>query len=106
MSIGSLGIVGSLVGTSLAQKSAEVDKIQRDASDASRQTDASARAESAEGIGQTAEDSRAEERDADGRRLWERNLREAEEGDGASTTASVPPKDPAGISGGIIDLSG
>ena len=73
MSIGSLGIVGSLAGTSLAQKSAEVDKTQRDAADASRQTDATARAENAEGIGQTEEDSGAGERDADGRRLWERN---------------------------------
>jgi hypothetical protein len=106
MSIGSLGIVGSLVGTSLAQKSAEVEKIQRDASDASRQTDASARAESAEGIGQTSEDSRAEERDADGRRLWERNPPKPIEADDASTLATPSPKDPDGISGGIIDLTG
>lgn len=108
MSIGPLGFVGSLAGTTLAQKSAEVDKTQRDAADASRQTDAATRAESAEGIGQTAEDSRAGERDADGRRLWERNLREAEEEavDGASPPVTAPPKDPEGISGGVIDLSG
>lgn len=106
MSIGSLGIVGSLVGTTLAQKSAEVDKTQRDAADAARQTDSAARAESAEGIGQTQEDSRAEERDADGRRLWERNQSENKETEAASTSAQVPAKDPEGISGGMIDLTG
>jgi hypothetical protein len=106
MSVGSLGIVGSLVGTTLAQKSAEMDKIQRDAADASRQTDSAARAESAEGIGQAEEDSRAEERDADGRRLWERNQKDAKEAGDASTLETTPPKDPEGISGGIIDLTG
>ena len=107
MSIGSLGIVGSLVGTSLAQKAAEVDKTQRDAADASRQNDATARAESAEGIGQTEEDSRAGERDADGRRLWERNTKtKMEEDAAASTPATAVAKDPDGISGGVLDLSG
>jgi hypothetical protein len=107
MSIGSLGIVGGLAGTSLAQKSAEVDKTQRDAADASRQTDATARAESAEGIGQTEEDSRAGERDADGKRLWERNAKtKTEEDSAASTPATAAVKDPDGISGGILDLTG
>lgn len=107
MSIGSLGIVGSLAGTSLAQKSAEVDKTQRDAADASRQKDATARAESAEGIGQTEEDSQAGERDADGRRLWERSP-QAKTGEdaAASTPAAAAAKDPNGISGGILDLTG
>lgn len=108
MSIGSLGIVGSLVGTSLAQRSAEVDKTQRDAADASRQSDAAARAESAEGIGRTEEDSQAGERDADGRRLWERNAKAktAEEEAVASTQEAAPAKDAEGISGGILDLTG
>ena len=108
MSIGSLGIVGSLAGTALTQKAAEVDKTQRDAADASRQTDAAARAESAEGIGQTEEDSQAGERDADGRRLWERSAKKPKEDEpsAASTPAAALAKDPAGISGGILDLTG
>ena len=111
MSIGSLGIVGSLAGTSLAQKGAEVDKTQRDAADAARQSEAAARAESAAGIGETEEESQAGERDAEGRRLWERpekksNSAAAEEEAGASTPATVPVKDPAGLSGGILDLTG
>lgn len=109
MSIGSLGIVGSLAGTALTQKAAEVDKTQRDAADAARQTDASARAESAQGIGQTEEESEASERDADGRRLWERQQQKKkpiEEVQAASTPAEIHAKDPEGLSGGIVDLTG
>ena len=107
MSIGSLGIVGSLAGTALTQKAAEVDKIQRDAADAARQTDAAARAESAQGIGQTEEESEASERDADGRRLWERQQKkQTEEEQTASTPPEILAKDPEGISGGVVDLTG
>ena len=108
MSIGSLGIVGSLAGTALTQKVAELDKTQRDAADAARQNDAAARAESAEGIGQTEEESQAGERDADGRRLWERQNKKTPETDdsAASTPAAALAKDPEGISGGILDLTG
>ena len=109
MSIGSLGIVGSLAGTALTQKAAELDKTQRDAADAARQSDATARAESAEGIGQTEQESQPGERDADGRRLWERqtkNKSPESEDPPASTPAIALPKDPEGISGGILDLTG
>lgn len=110
MSIGSLGIVGSLAGTALVQQSADVDKTQRDAADAARQTEATARAESAEGIGQTEEESQAGERDADGRRLWERKGKtpvvDEDAEIAASTPAEVLAKDPAGISGGTLDLTG
>ena len=108
MSIGSLGIVGSLAGTTLTQKAAEVDKTQRDAADAARQTDAAARAESAQGIGQTEEESEASDRDADGRRLWERQQKKklADEEAAASTPEETHAKDPEGISGGILDLTG
>lgn len=107
MSIGSLGIVGSLAGTALTQKAAEVDKTQRDAADAARQTDAAARAESAQGIGETEEESEASDRDADGRRLWERQQkRPPEEEQTASTPPETHAKDPEGISGGILDLTG
>jgi len=107
MSIGSLGIVGSLAGTALTQKAAEVDKTQRDAADAARQTDAAARAESAQGIGQTEEASEANERDADGRRLWERQQKKPDEEEQAASTPAEPlAKDPEGVSGGILDLTG
>ena len=108
MSIGSLGIVGSLAGTALTQKVAEIDKTQRDAADAARQSDAATRAQSAEGIGQTEEDSETGERDADGRRLWERTAMKISEKEDtpASTQDAALAKDPAGISGGVLDLTG
>jgi hypothetical protein len=109
MSIGSLGIVGGLASAPLAQKSAEVDKTQRDAADAARQADAAAKAESAAGIGETEEESQASERDADGRRLWERQAKKTDGEDEeipASTPEVVSAKDPTGLSGGTLDLTG
>jgi hypothetical protein len=109
MSIGSLGIVGSLAGSPLAQKAPEADKVQKDATDRTRQTDAELRAESAAGIGQTEEESQASERDADGRRPWEMPQRKQGDepvpevsADGGTTSA----KDPSGDRGSLIDISG
>lgn len=109
MSVGSLGIVGSLAGAALVQKAAEVDKTQRDTADAARQTEAEARAESAAGIGQTEEESQAGDRDADGRRLWERPPKKNAEEEQASTLSpqpTAPAKDPSGLSGGTLDITG
>ena len=108
MSIGSLGIVGSLAGTPLAQKGPEADKVQKEAADRSRQTDAEVRAEMAAGIGQTEEESQASERDADGRRPWEVPARKKEEERAAdpAVDASIPARDPSGERGGLIDISG
>ena len=108
MSIGSLGIVGSLAGTPLAQKGPETDKVQKEATDRTRQTEADARAESAAGIGQTEEESQASERDADGRRPWEVPATKKED-EAATDTAgdSIPiGKDPSGDRGGLIDIRG
>jgi hypothetical protein len=109
MSIGSLGIVGSLAGSPLAQKAPEADKVQKEATDRTRQTDAEARAESAAGIGQTEEESQASERDADGRRPWElKQQKPAEEAtpESAADSLLAAPKDPTGDRGGLIDISG
>ena len=75
MSIGSLGIVGSLAGTALPQRAAEAERAERETTDQDRAAEASQQAENAAGIGQTEEDSQASERDADGRRLWEQQQR-------------------------------
>ncbi len=109
MSIGSLGIVGSLAGTPLAQKGPEGDKVQKDATDRTRQTDAEVRAESAAGIGQTEEESQASERDADGRRPWEVPTRKKADEPAAdpAVDGSIPAaKDPSGDRGTLIDVSG
>jgi hypothetical protein len=91
-------------------KTADVDKAQRESADAVRQADAESRAESAAGIGQTEEESQAGDRDADGRRLWERP---AENKGGPSPDASEETqpespiaKDPTGECGQSLDITG
>jgi hypothetical protein len=111
MTIASLGIVGSLAGTPMAQKGPEADKVQKETVDRSRQTGAEARAESAAGIGQTEEESQASERDADGRRLWERQLDEAPAAESTAPPPSEPTappaaKDPTGNCGTLLDIRG
>jgi hypothetical protein len=107
MSIGSLGILGSLAATPLPQKAADTDKVQRDATDQSRAAQGELAAEAAAGIGETEEDSQAAERDADGRRLWEAPPKKQP----AETPAPADPapqlsKDPSGEAGGELDLVG
>lgn len=110
MSIGSLGVVGGLASTPLTQRAAEVEKTQRESADQVRETKSQQRAEQSAGIGQTEEDSQAGERDADGRRPWERAAaaeKPAAEELPAHTVASpVCAKDPSGACGGELDLLG
>jgi type II secretory pathway pseudopilin PulG len=107
MQVPSLGTIGSLAATPLAQRSAETDKAQHDA-EALRQAQHSlAAAEQASGIGQTQEESEASERDADGRRLWEEPVRKQPATPGqASEETLTPPPDPTGQCGTQLDLLG
>ena len=110
MSVASLGIVGSLAGSALVQKTADVDKTQRESADAARQTEAETRAESAAGIGQTEEESQTSDRDADGRRLWERPGEKEKDApvdaEDEAVLASQHAKDPTGESGKTLDITG
>jgi hypothetical protein len=107
MSVGPLtGLIGSLAGTPMAQsKGAEVERAQQDAAAQERRAVNDQRADSASGIGETdGEDHETDQRDADGRRLWERQS--------ASRPRQEPPaepppsKDASGQSGNLLDLSG
>lgn len=110
MSIGSLGIVGGLAGTPLMQRAAEVDKAERESADQARETKSQQRAEQSAGIGQTEEDSQTGERDADGRRPWERpansDENSADESPLDADGRPVRSKDPSGVCGGELDLTG
>jgi len=109
MSIGSLGIIGGLAGTSLPQRAAEADKVQRDAADQARASQAGERAEQAAGIGQTEEDSKTSDRDADGRRPWEQVAAGKKEDAPPTDSTGDPPgraKDPTGDCGGQLDIEG
>jgi hypothetical protein len=108
MSIGSLGLVGSLATTPLSQKAAEADKTQREATDQARQVQGATQAEAAAGIGLTEEDGEASERDADGRRLWETPPGKTPSDDPPADEGDSPllSKDPTGEAGGAVDLVG
>src|SRR5439155_24904744 len=108
MSIGSLGIIGGLAGTAVPQRAAEADRAERQTTEQARTVDAGERAENAAGIGQTEEDSQTSERDADGRRLWEKQRRKkAIPAESAAAAFQTPlAKDPSGTCGGSLDLVG
>jgi len=106
MSIASLGIVGGLATTSLAQRTAETDRLQSDASDQTRGFDAAEKAEQAAGIGHTEGDSEATDRDADGRRVWEVESRSKQPAPTSEPAAPALSKDPTGQRGQALDISG
>ncbi len=109
MSIGPLGgLAASAAGSPLAQShGSEVDRTRQDTAAQQRKALSVQKAEDAAGISQTdGEDHETEDRDADGRRLWE----ETPKPDDEKTEASVPTesriKDPTGEAGNLLDLSG
>jgi hypothetical protein len=108
MTIPSLGIVGSFAAAPAAQRAADVERTQQETSEQARVERATERAEEAAGIGQTEEDAEAQERDADGRRLWEQTPKNAASSD-EPAAAEAPPhraKDPSGQCGGQLDVVG
>ncbi len=113
MSIGPLGgIAGSAAGSPLSQThGSEVDRARQDAAAQQRKLHSDQKAEDAAGIGETdGDDHETEDRDADGRRLWEAPPTAHEAGtdpDAASPDSDPPPaKDPNRQSGNLLDLSG
>src|SRR5438445_13853317 len=72
MSIASLGIVGGLAGTALPQRAAEIERTARETTEQQRAMESVRGGENAAGIGQTEEDSQTSDRDAAGRRLWDK----------------------------------
>jgi len=108
MSVGPLGGLGySAAGTQLAQsKGSDVERTQQDANSQQRQIQSQSKAENAAGIGETdGQDHEAAERDADGRRIWEKTAR-GKHGEEAADTADRQSRDATGQSGTLLDLSG
>jgi hypothetical protein len=109
MQIPSLGTIGGLAATPLAQRGPEADKAQRDADTLRQAQQSQAAAEQASGIGQTQEESETSERDADGRRLWEEPIRKkpaAATPTDSPDNAGLPPPDPTGQCGTQLDVLG
>ena len=109
MSVGSLGgLAASAAGSPLAQShGSEVDRARQDAATQQRKVLNDQKAEDAAGIGQTdGEDHETEDRDADGRRLWEETSKLGEKETEAGVPAESRAKDPTGEAGNLLDLSG
>ncbi len=110
MSVGPMGVVGSVAGGLPQIRNAEAGGAEKQSADQARQTKADLKAEAAAGVGETTQDEKASDRDADGRRLWEAmpgDEANTDESDGETESREVPKsKDPTGASGGALDLSG
>lgn len=107
MNLGALGMVGSVAASGMAQRAASEDRVRQDTVDQQRQTESATQAELAAGIGQTDEDQETSERDADGRLPWElkrKNPLPANDDTPPSLPSQV--RDPQGISGTQLDLTG
>lgn len=109
MSVGPLGIAGSAAGSHLAQtKGTDTEKVQQEAANQARELESAENAEQADGVGETEEDQESSDRDADGRRPWQRQKGgEAELQDEETASDEIPSsKDPDGQCGLHVDLSG
>lgn len=110
MSVGPLGMLGSLASTQSATRTADVDKAQHEQANHARETTADIKTEMANGIGSTDEFSESTDRDADGRQLMGRSgsSEQPESTDASEESAASEPacKDPHGESGNQLDLQG
>ena len=106
MSIGSLGIIGSVAATPASQSKAGVEKAQEGGAAQERHAHSQASAENAAGIGTTDGTTQTSDRDADGRRLWEAPPEARKEDERAPDEPLHQAIDPTGQSGSSLDLSG
>jgi len=107
MSVGPMGMAGSIAGGLPQIRSADAGHAEKQSADQARQTKSDQKAEAAAGIGETTQDEKTSDRDADGRRLWEANPKHTDEAAEDVKTQDAPQsKDPTGASGGQLDLTG
>ena len=107
MSIGPTTFAASLAATSLNQaRGSETERAQHETSAKERQIEGDRQAQSAAGVGTTSGDEAAGDRDADGRRLWERPPTPPGEHEREPSESEARVKDPTGESGSLLDLTG
>jgi hypothetical protein len=106
MSVGPTTFAASLAATSLNQsRGSEAERVQHETSAKERQVEGDRKAENAAGIGTAEGDEAAGDRDADGRRLWEKPPT-GKPSDEAASMETATVKDPTGQSGSLLDLTG
>ena len=99
------GALASAAGAPLSQTAgAETERSQKDAAVRERLADGQTKSEKASGIGTTDADQEASERDADGRRLWEASGKKKTDDEASEPDRRA--KDPTGMSGNSLDLTG
>ncbi len=99
------GVVGSAAGAPLSQASGpEAERLKKESSVQERTVDSDLKAEKTAGIGQTEQDEGTSDRDADGRQFWQQPEPKPEEQ--VPEEPPCPTKDPTGISGSSLDLTG
>jgi hypothetical protein len=111
MSVGPLGFFSSIAATPLPQsKGSDADRTAQETAGQTAQASNAAKAENAAGIGQTdGEEHGAAERDADGRRLWEKSPDKKHPvvlSPEATAPTAMQSKDATGESGTQLDLTG
>ncbi len=110
MSVGPLGgLAASAAGAPLAQtKGSDVERAEQDVANQQRNVRSEQKAESAAGIGEAdGEDHETEDRDADGRRLWEEApAAKSDKSGGSDSDDEARSKDVSGQSGNLLDLTG
>lgn len=100
------GALGSAAGSPLSQTAgAEAERTQKESAARERLVDSQGKSERAGGIGEMQEDQQSSERDADGRRLWEAPPQKKAD-DAEEAAADRRAKDPTGVSGNRLDLTG
>lgn len=109
MSVGPLGFFASIAATPLAQRAAGNERTQSETTRQAGEIKAAESATAAAGIGAAdGEEHSANERDADGRRLWEHpaNGKPPVEAEIADPTLPRQSRDTTGVAGGQLDLTG
>jgi hypothetical protein len=108
MSIGLTGLVSSLAAQPLSQPASDAARSAQESSSQARAADSNARSTDAAGIGTTSADEQTGDRDADGRRPWEirRAAHVPEEATTEPAVPAAPVRDPKGVAGTKLDLTG
>ena len=107
MSVGPLGTASSFAGTAQSRGS-DVERSQQEDAAHERSVKSGQKAELAAGVGETSEDQESQDRDADGRRLWENPSGKGPAEPATDANQGDPPvsKDASGDRGTNLDLSG
>jgi hypothetical protein len=107
MSMSSLGMIGSMATTSLAQaKGSDVDRVKAESVAHAREVQSANSAELAAGIGDVLDQGATSDRDGDGRQVWEWPTAKTPDDTDELAPPPTASRDASGQSGSQLDLMG